>query len=234
MRAIFHSFDNHACDDLIQITGDTVHHLTVARVRENEKILLFNGKGQRLLTVIQSFSKKSIDVKVLESENCPLTHNLSLAIAMPKKDAFEDILKMAVELGINNIYPLTSEYSQHEYVQSERVQRILESALVQSNNAFFPVIHAEDTLNNFLKMHQEVIAFFNSKIGDSPLNAENSLKKTILIGPEGGFSAEEIAQISKYPKILEIHLPTPILRAPTAVASSVGYLLSSSVSAKSH
>ena len=162
------------------------------------------------------------------------THELSLAIAMPKKDAFEDILKLAVELGVREIFPLTSAYSQYEYEASERVQRILESALVQSNNPFFPEIHPQQALSDFLISHTETIAFFNSREPASPKGQETAVKKTILIGPEGGFSTEEVNLISKYPKNLEIHLATPILRAPTAVASSIGYLLSSSITAKTH
>ena len=115
MRAIFYPFESHTAGDLIQVTGDTVHHLNVARARENEKILLLNGKGQKLLGVIQAFSKKSIDIKITESENVAEGHGLLLAIAMPKKDAFEDILKIAVELGVREIYPLTSNYSQYNY-----------------------------------------------------------------------------------------------------------------------
>ncbi|MBC7713835.1 MAG: 16S rRNA (uracil(1498)-N(3))-methyltransferase [Rhizobacter sp.] len=234
MRAIFYPFEEQKVDDLVQVTGDSVHHLTVARVRENEKILLLNGKGQRLLGIIQAFSKKSIDIKITEAEECTPLHELSLAIAMPKKEAFEDILKMAVELGVTEIYPLTSDYSQYEYAPSERVQRILESALVQSNNPFLPKIHSEQILYDFLSMHTGTIAFFNSKISEKPTDNEITAKKTILIGPEGGFSAEEIAAIVKYPKTQEIHLPTPILRAPTAVSAAIGFLLSSSVSAKTH
>jgi len=234
LRAIFYAFDSQVAGDLVQVTGDTVHHLTVARVRENEKVLLLNGKGQRLLGIIQAFTKKSIDIKIIDSENVELYHNLSLAIAMPKKDAFEDILKMAVELGINEIYPLTSAYSQYEYEPSERIQRILESALVQSNNAFFPVLHSQQLLSSFLAGHTGTIAFFNSKKSEILSSRDQGAKKTILIGPEGGFSAEEVGSINNYPKILEIHLPTPILRAPTAVASSIGYLLSSSDAVKTH
>ena len=49
--------------------------------------------------------------------------------------------------------------------------------------------------------------------------------KTILIGPEAGFSALEELDILSKSNVFSIHLPTPILRAPTAVASSIGYLL---------
>ncbi len=69
MRAIFHSFERHSEGDVIQIVGDSLHHLTVARVRENEKLLLLNGKGQRLLGFIQSLSKKSVDIQIISVEN---------------------------------------------------------------------------------------------------------------------------------------------------------------------
>ncbi|AUN96596.1 16S rRNA (uracil(1498)-N(3))-methyltransferase [Bacteriovorax stolpii] len=225
MRAVFHSFDNVSDDEAIIVTGDAAHHLNVVRLRANEDLLLLNGKGSILTTKVLSVAKNTIEIKVVKSETFTPKHQLSLAVAMPKKDAFEDILKMAVELGINEIYPLVSEYSQYEYAPSERVQRILESALIQSNNPFFPVIHEQRELGAFLKEHQETIVFFNSRPAGAKKEQMQGPKKTILIGPEGGFSPEEVTAIGAYNSVLEIHLATPILRAPTAVASSVGYLL---------
>ncbi len=225
MRAVFHSFDNVSDNETIVVTGDAAHHLNVVRIRVNEDLLLLNGKGSILTSKVLSVAKNTIEIKVLKSETFIPKHQLSLAVAMPKKDAFEDILKMAVELGINEIYPLVSEYSQYEYAPSERVQRILESALIQSNNPFFPVIHEQRELGVFLKEHRETIVFFNSRPAEVKKEQMQGPKKTILIGPEGGFSPEEVAAIGAYNSVLEIHLATPILRAPTAVASSVGYLL---------
>ncbi len=225
MRAVFHPFDNLKADESVSVTGDQAHHLNVVRVRLNEKILLLNGQGHKVQAEVTNLSKNNIELKILTVESCLPLHRLSLAIAAPKKDAFEDILKMAVELGIGEIYPLSSDYSQYEYTASERIERILESALIQSNNAFLPKIHPQQELADFLKTHKSVIAFFNSRPNDSTQQDFSADKKTILIGPEGGFSPAEIEEISKYSQLLEIHLSTPILRAPTAVASSVGYLL---------
>ncbi len=59
---------------------------------------------------------------------------------------------------------------------------------------------------------------------ESPLASQT----IILIGPEGGFSEAEEAKIMAYKKAKIVHLPTPIMRAPTAVATSIGYLLSES------
>ncbi len=225
MRAVFHSFDKIADNETLLVTGEAAHHLNVVRIRNNEELLLLNGRGSILTGKVLSASKNAIEISILKSENKNPTHALSLAVAMPKKDAFEDILKMAVELGVNDIYPLVSEYSQHEYAPSDRVQRILESALIQSNNPFLPMIHEQRSLEAFLKEHKETLVFFNSRPVDAKKDQAHGPKKTILIGPEGGFSPAEVSAINLYPSVLEIHLPTPILRAPTAVASSVGYLL---------
>lgn len=228
MRAVFCSFDFAEVGTLLEITGDVAHHLNVVRIRQNETIFLLNGKGSRLTGSVETIQKNLVEVKITQAENLSRTHELSLAIANPKKDAFEDILKAAVELGIKHIYPLSSDFSQYEYQASERIERILESALIQSNNPFFPQIHLQSTLKEFLSTHQNTIAFFNSRSSQAKVGRDDQkAEKTILIGPEGGFSPAEQLLISQYSQIQEIHLPTPILRAPTAVASSVGYLLAS-------
>lgn len=226
MRAVFYPFEKIALNETIQVTGDTAHHLNVVRVKINEVILLLNGKGARLTGNVLSIQKNLVEIQTTKFEESKASHELSLAIANPKKDAFEDILKAAVELGIKNIYPLSSDFSQYDYLPSERIDRILESALIQSNNAFMPTIYSQQSLKDFLAKHSDTIVFFNSKITPGPMNDSAAQeKKTILIGPEGGFSPLEVEIISQYSSIQEIHLPTPILRAPTAVASSVGYLL---------
>jgi 16S rRNA (uracil1498-N3)-methyltransferase len=201
--------------------------LHVVRIRPNEEILVLNGNGVKALTKVGEISKNQIELLV-ESivESIPL-HEISLAIAVPKKEAFEDILKIAVELGVQNIYPLTSEFSQYEYLESERIQRILESALIQSNNPFLPTIHSQVSLDHFLGELKTPLYFFNSKPDDCGKEQKISGKKTILIGAEGGFSPREVASILAKPNTFSIHLPTPIMRAPTAVATSIGYLISS-------
>ena len=233
MRAVYHSFDSIASGDQLVIIGDAAHHLNVVRVKANETVLLMNGKGSILKGVIQALSKNRVEIKIEHSETFQHTHELSLAVANPKKEAFEDILKSAVELGLKHVYPLSSEFSQYDYASSERIQRVLESALIQSNNPFFPIIHEQQTLKNFLNTHQDTLVFFNSQINPNSAKKEfHNIAKTILIGPEGGFSPNEVAEILKFSQVQEIHLPTPIMRAPTAVASSVGYLLAQAIGPK--
>lgn len=225
MRAIFHPFEDLTKDDILVIEDDRAHHLNVVRVKVDEVVKIFNGKGKNAKGIIKAISKNKIQISILQLDQELPLHRLSLAIALPKKDAFEDILKMAVELGVEKIYPLKSEFSQYEFIQNERIDRLLESALIQSNNSYFPIISKQQSLGQFLESYPGKVAFFNSQ-NSTIRHLTKNIELTILIGPEGGFSSKEIDQIRSRPEILEIHLPTPILRAPTAVAASIGYLLS--------
>jgi 16S rRNA (uracil1498-N3)-methyltransferase len=226
MRAIYYPFDRFNESQTIFVVDDSAKHLHVARVKQGEEILVLNGKGTKAFTRIVNISKNQIELVIQRIIDCTPSHQISLAIAAPKKDAFEDILKMAVELGVLNIYPLFSEFSQYTHCESERVQRILESALVQSNNPFMPLIHPQIKLGIFLESIKSPLFFFNSKPSQSGKPEKINGEKIILIGPEGGFSLLEETSILSKSNVSSIHLPTPILRAPTAVASSIGYLLS--------
>ena len=224
MRAIFHPFSNVKKGEILTIEDERARHLQVVRVKPNEEIKVMNGLGKSLIANTISIAKNKVELDVKEIQQEPCFHQISLALALPKKDAFEDILKITVELGVKEIYPLFSTYSQYEFSHSDRIDRILESALIQSNNPFFPIIHPQIELKDFLNSHGHQIVFFNSK----PSSASKSLvvdTQTILVGPEGGFSEEEINLVRMRKDLVEIHLPTPILRAPTAVASSIAYLL---------
>lgn len=227
MRAVFLNQTFSENEKLITLLGDGAHHLNVVRVKNQEEILILNGKGQAVKARVISIAKQKIELEVIQLIFKERSHELSLAIALPKKDAFEDIVKMAVEIGIKNIYPLTSKFSQFEYTPSERLDRVIESALIQSNNYYWPEIYPQQTLDSFIANHSKSLWFFNSQ-GNGQTISHRSPDDTILIGPEGGFSSEEVAMIRTYQnKVIEIMAPTPIMRAPTAFAVASGYLLSS-------
>ncbi len=226
MRAIYYPFVKSELAKNIIVLGESAKHLQVVRIRPNDEVLVLNGNGLKAHTIVGAIFKTQVELLVQKIEEELPKHSISLAIANPKKDAFEDILKMAVELGIKEIFPLRSEFSQYDYEASERFLRILESALVQSNNAFLTKIHPQRRLEDFLESNQSPLYFFNSRPSDSTPIGKKNEEKVILIGPEGGFSNRETEIILSKPNVFSIHMPTPIQRAPTAVASSIGYLLS--------
>lgn len=226
MRAIFLETSLTIGSNII-IEGDPAHHLSVARVKIDEKILILNGLGQKATTRVISSTKKSTEVIVLEVQVETIKHQVSLAFSVPKKDAMEDIVKIAVELGVNKIYPLSSKFSQFNLEENERLFRIIESALVQSNNLFWPKIFKQQDLLHFLETHNSPLIYFSSRPEkEEVFSLQNDQEVVVLIGPEGGFSLEEEEKIFSKKGVKVVHLPTAIMRAPTAVATSVGYLLS--------
>ena len=92
----------------------------------------------------------------------------------------------------------------------------------QSNNLFYPeIINSE--LSAFVSTNKEDILLFTSQ--SSTVDKNKIHQKMIpLIGPEGGFSDDEL-NLFKGTVSHHIHLPTPILRASTAVPTCIGYLL---------
>ncbi len=223
MRAIFHPFDH--ITDYLLVEDEQAKHLQVVRIKTGEEILVLNGKGKKAYAKVGNITKNSVELLISKVESAVHQHHIHLAVAVPKKDAFEDILKIAVEMGVESIQPLTSEFSQYEFVPGDRFNRILESALIQSNNSFLPEIYPQKKLETFLAENQHALYFFDSRPNPNKGQAGGEEEIVVLIGPEGGFSEKEAELILSFPKIFSIHMPTPIQRAPTAVASSIGYLL---------
>ena len=105
MRAIFHLFSKAQADKNILVTGEAAKHLQVVRVKIDDEIIVLNGVGLKALTRVIVISKNQVELQVSSIEEMTWSHGIDLAIANPKKDAFEDILKIAVELGVRNIHP---------------------------------------------------------------------------------------------------------------------------------
>lgn len=228
MRAVFWDQDIGEQKTIV-LTSDQAHHLNnVIRVKIGEEILLLNGRGRKYLARIQSQKKREVILGDLESLNPEeKKYRISLGIAQVKKDAMDAILKASCELGIETIYVIETEFSQRYPLNNERIQKIMVSALEQSNNAYLPeIISVKLAEINFTEFDN--IFLFSTKTDTvskiSPLKSKQN--NLILIGPEGGFSLSEISPVEALGNSQLINLPTPIMRAPTAVNCAVGYVLS--------
>ena len=217
MRAIFYTGEK---SERILIKDDQFHHLkNVLRIKNNEEVLLLNGKGLKALAVVVSVNKKDIELSLSEWHEFDLKEGIELAIGIPKKENFEDICRVAIELGISKIFAVRCDYSQWSFEESERLQKILISSLLQSNNLFLPEIVPVENVENLLKLDKKVIPM-DLAVGKTPENIV--LAETILfIGPEAGFSERER---SMFKDIEVLHIKGPILRATSAVPTGIGYL----------
>jgi 16S rRNA (uracil1498-N3)-methyltransferase len=226
MRAVYLN-KNFVNNEAIQLEDDKAHHLiNVVRLKKSEEILLLNGSGFSAKGSILEIGKKFVNIKVSDCQEHTRRMNLDLALVLPKKEAFEEILRIATEVGIRTIYPITGENSPMEFeIDTDRTKKILENSLEQSNNPFLVHIYEKQTLNSFLCSSAcEVNTFFFDPSGKANSQRGPLAGEVIyLIGPEGGLSQNEIMLVQKVFKEV-ISFKTPILRAPQAVSFGAGLI----------
>jgi 16S rRNA (uracil1498-N3)-methyltransferase len=213
-----------SADGLIILTGDLFHHLQVARVNKSEEIKLFNGQGLIATALVENLSKKSIDLKILGTQTEVRNSFIDVLLGIPKREALESCIKLAVELKVNNLFLFESKYSQKVKLEEKRVNALVASAIEQSNNPWSPNIIWLEDITDFKEKNYTNILFFQSEIIKPNFKIETSTKNLLIIGPEGGWSKDEHEYFLKFPNAHSINLATAIMRTPTAMSCAVGFL----------
>ena len=190
-------------------TGDTnlildeetsKHVIQVLRMKEGESLNLTDGKGLLLTTQITDGNRKRCGVVVRERVSVPVAEKKAvIAISLLKNSKrFEWFLEKATELGIYRIIPLLCQRTEKEKFREERLQQILVSAMLQSQQAWLPLMgepvpYAQIFEDPMVKnIPDKFIAHCEDTERKSLKDAAMQGDKIILIGPEGDFSHEEI------------------------------------------
>jgi 16S rRNA (uracil1498-N3)-methyltransferase len=112
-------------------------------------------------------------------------------------DRYELFLEKATEIGIHEITPIICDRSERKVINNERFDKIILSAMKQSNELYLPKLNEAVSLKDFLKRKNDGLQLIahceetDKKTLKSVLNANDNV--TMLIGPEGDFSEKEIA-----------------------------------------
>lgn len=215
---------------------DAFHHLVrVLRVREGEPILLLDGRGQRAHGLVVQVGKRHLSVDVSDPEQCPAPKPWDMAVGIPKREALELMLKMAVELGARRIFLVRANFSQEKWPEEKRIQALLTQAVEQSNNPWLPEIVLASSWEAIPWSEYAKTYCFHpgggQEAGPPPLSSDEILT---VVGPEGGFSAEEVNSFKSLPMMEFVSLQTPLMRAPTALAAAWGWMLGRMKNARSH
>ncbi len=234
MRALYLNTLNEDGAKELLVTGESAHHfIKVLRLKMDESVLLLNGKGLSAQSKVTSFTKSEMVLAVGDRHFDERSVRVSLALGLPKKDALESVLKACGEMGVEEIIPLETKFSQRLEFNEERIQRILISSIEQSNNAYLP--HFRESLKwpeleNLAARFDETIYFTSQSSPELPPRSKSDSKKfLIVIGPEGGFSQEEEGDLLKLQQTSNcygVKLPLPIMRTPTATCVAMGYITS--------
>lgn len=178
---------------------ESKHIVKVLRKKDGDSLHLTNGKGWIFETEITLADTNNCSAKIISSEKeLPPPYYLHLAVAPTKmNDRYEWFLEKATEIGIQEITPVICDHSERKVVKTERFRRVIQSALKQSLHSRMPVLNEPVNLSEFLQQEISGEKFIAHCEEDKPRKLlSGSVKKgistTVLIGPEGDFSSEEI------------------------------------------
>lgn len=193
----------------------------VLRLGQGDAIALCNGRSPLYAaTVADAKCRTALVAEVLVPFTPPTP--LTLALAIPKREAWESALRQATELGATAILPLKTEFSQVARINEERALTILTEAAEQSERLTLPTLAPVQSLTSFLSRLSQPVAWAYERADASHTALPEA--NTLLIGPEGGFSPEEVAELSFHPHLRPFSLGHTILRVDTAVVSALALL----------
>jgi 16S rRNA (uracil1498-N3)-methyltransferase len=210
----------------VALSQDQAHYLTgVMRLAEGAAILLFNGKdGEWRATLAQAGKRNAIAVCDVLTKPLHLPPDLWLLFAPIKKARTDFIVEKAVELGAARILPVQTRHTNSERIRQDRLQAHAVEAAEQCGATYVPEVTDLQHLDKLLAKWPEERRLFwcdETAIGQPAALTPTSGPAAILIGPEGGFSADEAAKLRARPNVTPLSLGPRILRADTAAVSAL-------------
>jgi len=211
----------------VALPAETAHHMrSVLRMQPGDEVLLLDGSGGhyrcRLLDLGRNGGTATVEERWRQADSALPVRLLQ---AVPKGDRFDLVLQKGTELGMTAFTPVWSQRSvptadaDRDDKRLQRWRRIVAEAARQSRRPLLPSCEAPQPLASALKDSVEELRLMLWEEGSVPL--ATALPETaprdvaLLVGPEGGFSADE-AQFARDAGFIPVHLGPRILRSETA------------------
>lgn len=224
----------------IEIRGQDVRHIRdVLRLSPGDQITICDGKGTDYKTVITEIGQEEITAKILEkalASSEPQT-KLTLFQSLIKGNKFEWVIQKAVEIGVQEIVPIETahcvvkmERPKKTRTKVERWNKIAQSAAKQSGRGTIPLVVDPIPYKMALELCREMDFSCMAHEKEKSTSLKTSIqpfkgkKIGLLVGPEGGFSKEEVRQAQDV-GISSITLGSRILRSETASIVLVANIL---------
>ncbi|RZI47623.1 16S rRNA (uracil(1498)-N(3))-methyltransferase [Rickettsiales endosymbiont of Peranema trichophorum] len=215
---------------VLKLTAGQEHYLAkVLRMKSKERLKVFNGTdGEWLAEFLNAGCVRIMERLKLPSQE----QSLHLAFSPLKGNNTAFIVEKATELGVTEMWPIITSRTVVNKVNEVKLTTIAIEATEQSERFVVPQIHPMQTLRDFLNQRHfdGSLLFCNERTTASQQLSLNQLQSPnasprddcILIGPEGGFSEDEVTSIRGFgERLLEISLGKRILRAETAAIAAI-------------
>ncbi len=204
----------------------------VVRLRHGDGIVLFNGVDGEWHATIALVNKKEATVQV-QHQTRPQspTGTVDVYFAPLKAARNEYAVQKMVEMGARSITPVKTQHTQSPHVNMDKLHTYCVEAAEQCGILSLPHLHAPTTLQHVLDVWPatHILVFCDESAPTVPLltrlaEVPKHQQLALLIGPEGGFSVQERAQLHAHPAIFPISLGPRILRADTALVAALAAL----------
>lgn len=211
----------------VTLDGPQAHYLAgVMRAKPGDPVKLFDDATGEWLAVVSHVAKRHITLDLTERlRTREAVPDLWLCFAPLKKGPIDFLAEKACELGVARLVPVVTHRTVVDRLNEDRLRANLIEAAEQCGRTALPELAAPVKLAALLRdWPEDRTLFFADEEGGEPALAAMTTKPgpaAILIGPEGGFDADERAAIRALPQAVAISLGPRILRAETAAAAAV-------------
>ena len=210
----------------VPLSADQAHYLVgVMRLGPGTGFLLFNGRDGEWRAELEVAGKRGA-VARCQAQTRPLQMppDLWLMFAPIKKARTDFIVEKAVELGVARILPVQTRHTNSERIRQDRLQAHAIEAAEQCGATFVPEVTELQHLDKLLSQwpgDRRICWCDETALGRPATLTAAEGPAAILIGPEGGFSAEEAQRLRARPGVTPLSLGPRILRADTAAVAAI-------------
>jgi 16S rRNA (uracil1498-N3)-methyltransferase len=217
----------------VSLDADTAKHIwQVLRMGTNDKVILTDGKGTSAEGHIYVAERHKCDIFIDKVFIHPRQGNtLHLCVGFTKNNSRNEwLLEKATELGVASIIPVLAFRSEKTYVRNERWHKILQSAILQSQQYYLPqlfdITPLHLVLGQFKDTQQKLIAHCIPEKSKRPLSEmlKPGADTILLIGPEGDFTQEEV-NLCKEHGFKAVSFGAQRLRTETAALTAAAYFM---------
>ncbi len=220
-----------AGEDSLSLPANCAHHVSrVLRMRSGQRLWLFNGSAPAELAEIVGIDRRRVEVRLLQQQDEGRESSLEITLVqcISRAQHMDYTLQKAVELGVSRIVPIASEFSNvkiaedRESTKLKHWQQVIVSATEQCGRDRLARLEAPMALQEWLNTDDNETRLLLHPGGSNGLRdispRENRL--SLLAGPEGGFSDDEVNQALAH-DYLQVDLGPRILRTETAPVAAL-------------
>jgi len=215
-------------DALVPVSESQAHYLAkVMRLEAGDTLRVFNGADGEWHARVEAVGKKEVRLQAqkLTRGQAP-EPDCWLCFSLLKRQKTDMVVEKATELGVSVIQPVITARTQGDHVNLDRLRAIAIEAAEQCQRLAVPEIFAPVKLAQLIASWPAGRALYVAdERRTSKLLRYSADPAALLIGPEGGFTGEELEGIGARPLVTRVSLGARILRAETAAIAGLALLL---------